>query len=203
MKAVGIDLAISKTGVACFEGGSDIPLPIVVGYGAIEYKKPITLEFSAMLARYMSIAERVILFVKEHNPDIVVFEHYAFCPRGRTNNLTKLAELRGIIFSDLVNITTNVAFVPPTRLKMYATGNGTSDKEAMIAQALKEFPAEVKGESDMADALYLAHYGICRLFPAYVRDNYVRMCVVDDVPCATKKARERTQKLREDAACRT
>lgn len=201
MKAVGIDLSIHKTGVACFEGGPDISTPIVKGFGAIGYNKPISLEFASMFERYQAITDRVILFVKEHLPDLVVFEHYAFTPNGRTNNLTKLAELRGVIFVELAKITSNVVFIPPTRLKMYATGSGLAKKEAVIAQAQKEFPTvEVSGESDMADALYLAHYGVCRLHPEYVRGDYVRMCVVENVACTSKRMREK-MRLREEAAC--
>lgn len=57
-----------------------------------------------------------------------------------------------------------VAEVPPTTLKLYATGRGNADKGAMIESATRRLPdVQTDGDADRADALWLAAAGLDHL----------------------------------------
>jgi crossover junction endodeoxyribonuclease RuvC len=52
-----------------------------------------------------------------------------------------------------------VAFVPPSSVKKYATGNGGCKKDEMIAAAYKRLPFLQVGNADEADAAWLMAMG--------------------------------------------
>lgn len=60
-----------------------------------------------------------------------------------------------------------MAVVPPSVLKKYATGNGGADKKAMIQYAVRDYGVALgEGEDDAADAAHLAHLAYSLTWPS-------------------------------------
>ena len=72
-----------------------------------------------------------------HNVDLVVIEGYSFGSQGRS--VFDIAELGGCMRFLLYRLGIPFVDVPPSTLKKYATGKGNSNKDAMIAAAIRHF----------------------------------------------------------------
>lgn len=84
------------------------------------------------------------------------YENYSY---NSTNKTYKLGELGGVLKTTLFSKAAGFVLIPPSVLKQFATGSGAADKDAMVAQALKECP-ELQEISmvtnDICDAYFLA-----------------------------------------------
>jgi len=93
---------------------------------------------------------------------LALMEGYSFGSKGRGQY--DGAEMRGVVKFYLWQYGIPLVEVPPSTLKMYATGRGNAPKNAVLVQAVKRL--EYQGTSDdVADAkwilqLALAHYGL-------------------------------------------
>jgi len=74
---------------------------------------------------------------------------------GATNRADAQGQLRGVLSVSAHDFCSNITVVPPTLLKLYATGNGNADKDKMIRAAHTQW--NLKLTDDEADALWLAH----------------------------------------------
>lgn len=90
------------------------------------------------------------------------YEHYSF---DSTNRPFALGELGGVLKSRLIKLPGKVtlAQVAPTKLKLFATGNGAVGKEPVMAQAKYECEAlgkltKASCTSDVCDAYFLAKF---------------------------------------------
>jgi Holliday junction resolvasome RuvABC endonuclease subunit len=70
----------------------------------------------------------------------------------------RLGELRGVVILLLWERGLDVVDVPPSSLKLAATGNGNADKDAMVAAA--EAAGATPGNHDEADAWHLHRTGL-------------------------------------------
>ncbi len=142
---VGLDLALTKTGIAYANGDTEV----------FDTKK------LRGMARLEAIVRHVMAAcdVADCDPDLVVVEGYSL---GSTGRLLDLAELGGIVRYRLH--CAGIAFieVPPQTLKIYATGTAKSDKFAMVAAAQQRL-AYAGHQPDEADALWLRAYGLAKL----------------------------------------
>ena len=88
-KVYALDLSLSATGHCVMQDGEPLLLETI--------KTP---DDADLYERIKIIINRVFQVFAEHNPNIVVMEGYAFS--ASTNNITKLAELDGIIKYELL-----------------------------------------------------------------------------------------------------
>lgn len=103
--------------------------------------------------------ERLIL-IYPPRPELAMIEGYALNTPGRLG-LTRQAEIGGVIRLALFELEIPFFEIEPTRLKLYATGNGGASKEAMVEAAL-ELGARSSATAlneDEADAFHLRHLG--------------------------------------------
>ena len=95
-------------------------------------------------------------------PKVVVIEKYppSLGKAGATTMIT-IGELRGVLRRYIWSIGADEIEVEPARLKRWATGDGRSDKNRMVATAV-EAGAPVRND-DEADAWWLRDLGLCGL----------------------------------------
>lgn len=142
MRIVGLDLSLTATGVA--DGG---------GTRTLSTK----LRGVERLSWFYSQIQDV---VEKHATDtIVILEGYSF--GSKFSHAHSLGELGGIARVALFRIGVPFAEVPPKVLKKYATGNGNSGKDEVIAAAIRKF--DFAGHSNNeADACILRHIGLAQ-----------------------------------------
>jgi|6_EtaG_2_1085325.scaffolds.fasta_scaffold07433_7 Holliday junction resolvasome RuvABC endonuclease subunit len=124
-------------------------------------------EWSSEEHRYYIIANNIITAMGDANP--VYIEGYSMGSTGRVFNIAEnTAVLKHLLWMKGINI----ASVPPTTVKKYATGKGNANKEKMyrsfseetgtnlkeILQPKKEDPENPL--SDIVDAYYILKYGL-------------------------------------------
>jgi crossover junction endodeoxyribonuclease RuvC len=141
VNVVAFDLSLTSTGWADSTGGGLlVPANGCVGVPRLRW-----------------IRDRVL--ARSHGADVVVIEGYAF---GRIEQAHHLGELGGVVRLALSDAGNVVAEVPPSSLKMFATGKGNAPKDLVLAEAIRKLG--YSGHSkDEADAIWLremalAHY---------------------------------------------
>jgi len=207
---VGIDPSVANTGL-CILGEP----PLRDRY--IEVGQVMKLSCSKdkphSILRYTDIAQTVALEIfesmftinavwEEANPDsealgkpvdiIIGYEDYSY---GSVNKPYTLGELGGVLKTKLLLTfqSVNMVMVPPTKLKLFATGNGGATKGMMGKQFRTEVGKVVDGvtpSNDCIDAYYLAQYAKYALYPNMV---------VNDVATYRQMLRHRLTVAAEDA----
>ncbi len=119
ISVVGIDLSLANTGLASIRGNS-------MSVRSINTKPK---DFKDRVGRYCFIVDSILEFVFECKPSIIVIEDYAFGASfsRRSNNLTVLAELKGILLYLLSKDFTDVKVVDvaTTTMKKYISKKGS------------------------------------------------------------------------------
>lgn len=138
----GVDLALGGTGIAR-PGGTTRRVRAPGRLSGYE--------------RHWHIASEVLHDAAE--ADLVVIEGYAL--HAFPKALVAASELGGIIRAALTRAGIAFADVNPNTLKVFATGNGRADKDAMLeaAQAHSDHPINTH---DAADAYFLRLMGLAR-----------------------------------------
>lgn len=140
---VGIDLALSSTGVARSSGRLETVFSRGAGY-----------------ARHWSVAVAIDAVLAVDNPDLVALEDYA--PHGAgLNALIRVAEVGGIIRTLLERRHYPTALIRPSTLKAFATGRGNAPKADVFNAALEAGAKPTN--TDEADAYWLARMGRAHL----------------------------------------
>lgn len=146
MRVAGVDLSMTSTGLACTDG-QRINLARITSKAG-----PDTLP--ARSARLRGLAGRLANLIGAHNPHIVAIEAPAFgATGGRAHDRSGLWWL---LVARLTGAGYPLVEVPPTVLKMWATGAGNADKDKVLAAAIRTWPAVDVDGNDTADALWLA-----------------------------------------------
>ncbi len=114
--------------------------------------------------RARMISAELITLIDHYRVQTIIMEGLSFGSKG--NATRDLAILMGTIQARLKGFP---VIVPPPTLKKFATGNGKANKEEMV-QAIETHDAELfeklmnipktKGREDIADAYWLANYGV-------------------------------------------
>lgn len=154
MKVVGLDLSLTSTGVAQIGSNGDgrglrVTLDRVTSM-------PTADTIAARSVRLRRVAGQVIgLSV---GADLVMIEGPAFA--SRVGSATDRLGLWWLVVARLTGLGIPVVEVPPTVLKVLATGAGNADKDRVMLTVAKRYAhvAEVTG-NDVADALVLAAAG--------------------------------------------
>lgn len=148
MRALGVDLSLTETGLACPEHGARrIPTGKLRG------------------------AERLNLIgreIEEHFDcaDVVVLENYGYLKAAAI----AVIEAHGVVKLAAWAHGIPVAIVPFASLKKYSTGKGNADKAAMMAAAIRSFdyPGDNENEADawclkaMGEAAYGDRTGLAQ-----------------------------------------
>ena len=147
MNVLGLDLSLTAPGVAYNEFPFALPSTQLKGMACIELRAQQILE----------------VLNKQQQFDVAVIEgQYAQSGRGAES----VAHLGGVVRLILHGRGIPYAVVPPSTLKLYATGNGRADKDEMIREAIKcgvtlpkkrqpKFLADAQFNDDACDAWWL------------------------------------------------
>ncbi len=149
MRIVGLDLALTATGIAdehgtrCFRSKS----------------------------RGMERLDEILTQVRgtgEPRPELVVIEGYSF--GSHSAHAHELGELGGVIRYDLWRVQIPYVDVAPAVLKKFTTGKGNASKFEVIAAAIRRWGFEGSDENE-ADAYMLRMMGLCHYdVPAVMPD---------------------------------
>lgn len=146
-RVLGIDPSLTSTGVAFRYPNGRLQASCV---------QPIGLKG---LRRVAFIRDSVLNYVESYKPDVVAIEGYAFSYRGASNTLFNLGELGGVLRLSLLEKGIRLIVVPPTSLKLFATGRGNAaGKDAVKVALLNELAVSFKS-SDQNDAAWLLLLG--------------------------------------------
>lgn len=170
--SIGLDLSLRSTGYAvAFDG-------VVRITGAIMHPK------LRGPTRLLAIVDDVMEIVRYQNKQlrkgdvlIIAIEGYAMRAKGRVMDI---AELGGLVKLSLYEYhPANIWLVPPSSLKLFATGKGNADKDMMRASAGKDSGTYFRS-NDEADAYWLSKVAfslICRRTLPRLATNPKRLAV--------------------------
>jgi len=143
MSIVALDLSLTATGWAHSDGRSGVWVPSKhVGLG---------------LARMRWIRDTILATVA--GAQLVAIEGYAFGAQG--NAMFNLAELGGVVRMALFDSGVPFADVPPSSLKLFATGKGNAPKDQVLAAAIRQL-GYAGHDHNAADALWLLSMALVR-----------------------------------------
>lgn len=146
LRIVGVDPGLSCAGVARLEDA--LAVPIRPRRSDVAYE------------RHWRVATEVLSFALSSGADLAVLEDYA--PHAKGINSTLVAgEVGGLIRTLFTVRHVPFVVVRPNVLKLYATGRGNADKDAMVDAARARLEVDLSGRKvdDLADAYWLADLG--------------------------------------------
>lgn len=147
MLYVGVDPSITNTGMVLLD---EVGKPVKWYNGNLPNAKN-----REPIHRYSMICHGLCATLPWDAPEFVVgYEDYSF---GSTHRAFALAEFGGILKYSLLNAGAKmINLFAPMWNKKFATGDGTADKQRMIAKAIEECPEFAGETSDVCDAYFLA-----------------------------------------------
>lgn len=110
------------------------------------------------IRRIAYIRDAVSEALDRYNPSLVAFEGYALGFRGKSNIIFDLGELGGVLKLLILEKGIDILLVPPTSLKLFATGKGNADKEK-VSLAVGSMLGVTFSTSDQYDAAGLMLMG--------------------------------------------
>lgn len=121
-------------------------------YTVKEYKKTLNI---------ISVCDIIKDIIRQHNPDCVLMEGISYGSRG-SSALADLAGLNHCIRAALNDCNVDYTIIAPTSVKKFAVGNGSVEKDVMIASWKKldiniSNITEIKLD-DLADSYFIARY---------------------------------------------
>lgn len=123
--------------------------------------------------RLLHIREQALEQVQAHGrPTLVAMEGYSY---GSTGRWFDLGEAGGVIKVELLVNDIPSIIVPPSSLKLFATGNGGAPKEWMIREAEKQLGI-VTEDDNLADAALLALFAY-----VVVTKDSIRRCELEAI----------------------
>lgn len=154
MTITGLDLSLRATGWCRLLVGV-VPTPCPM-FGTITPPKGMT-----GLPR-MEMITNDILVRRYHNdnPQLVVLEGFSFGSRGRA--LFEIAGLGYAVRLAMFQRAIRFVVIPPTVLKKFVTGKGTSKKDRMLLEVFRRWNIDA-GNDNEADAVGLAQIGAALL----------------------------------------
>ena len=172
-RVVGIDLSLASTGLADNRGRVQ----------RVQTKGHASDSIADVLRRFNHISLEVVTFATmgmsdpgtgsryavADPADLAVVEGPAYS-RGAMGGQHSRAGLWWLVAERLDICGIPILVVPPTTRAMYATGKGNSGKDAVLAAAIKRYPAWDITGNDIADAAILASIG-SRLLGHPVEDS--------------------------------
>lgn len=148
-KFIGLDLSLTSTGVCSF-----ITNPVALITRVIKTSNKLT-----YAQRYNKIIESILSEYSISTITSTFIEGYSFGSFGKSSSMSYLIELGGILKFKLYREGINYVIVPPTLLKKFISGKGTSKKEDIKLHIYKKYGQEFES-SDAADAYALVAMGV-------------------------------------------
>ena len=149
MKAIGLDLSLTGTGVVVTSAGA-------ITHSECIKSKPCGKLPTDELVRLLTIANEIDTIVAKHKPGVAVIEGLAFMAKG--TSLVQLAGLNYFVRTNLYHRNIPFYIVAPTSLKKFVTGSGKGDKNQMLLEIYKRY-GESFLDDNVADAFGLAKIG--------------------------------------------
>jgi Holliday junction resolvasome RuvABC endonuclease subunit len=154
MIILGLDVSLNKTGAAVID-------TITRTFQTFTFVVPAKTVKAGGHERIQWVRDSLHGTWNTFRPDVAVVEAPAYGAQGSA--VYQLAGIRSHLTHDLWTWGTPYASISPGTCKVYATGNGNADKDAMILATARAF-ADFAGDNNAADALWLAamgsdHYG--------------------------------------------
>lgn len=110
-------------------------------------------------ARLIYIESALEGFIDKYRPTMVAYEDYAFgAARRGSRSVFGIGELGGVTKRLLYKKGVAILTVPPSSLKLFATGKGNADK-AEVAKYVQQTEGRVFASSDQNDAVALLKLG--------------------------------------------
>lgn len=135
-RIVGLDLSITSTGIALPDGTTRTLHPRQIDLGA----------------RLNQLGTDLWRILQQADPQLAIIEGYSLHSPGPLG-MVRRAEWVGCVRRDLRRLRVPTVEVPPTSLKLWATGNGNAPKPRMI-QAARDAGGD-PANHDEADAYLL------------------------------------------------
>lgn len=141
---VGIDASLTSTGYAFF-----LDNELVAGtIKSKDLRGPKRLDF--LVGKVEEIFSRA-------NADFLALEGYSMGSKG--SRVFHIGELGGALKLVAIRRNMRILTIPPSSLKIFATGHGRAEKEDVIRGIEANWGYQI-GKHDMADAFVLLHMGI-------------------------------------------
>jgi Holliday junction resolvasome RuvABC endonuclease subunit len=118
VNVIGLDLSLTSTGIATIDGTESLTTKLR-GVERLDY----------LLDRIQS------LVIHTDGPLLVAIEGYSFGSKGRA--VFNIGELGGVVRLMLFREGIPFVEVPPSNIKMYATGKGNANKDAVLVEGVK------------------------------------------------------------------
>jgi len=173
MLSLGADLSLTGTGIVVLDGGKLMLKESIKSKK--EGDKP-----SDEINRLRTIVGKLMAYVDEWNPEVVVLEGIAFQSRN-TTSLAQLAGLNYMVRDSLVERGIDFLVVAPTSLKKYATGKGNCPKDTVMLEVYKRWSVSLL-DNNIADAYILA-----QVAQSFYDDDYKRTQFQDEVLAVLRK----------------
>lgn len=147
----GIDPSLNATGI------------VVLNSGRLEYHRVVECEIEDasnlkhQIERILNIENVVQTVLKDFKPQLIAMEGYAFGPSS--SRAFSIGELGGVLKRAMYLNKSEFIMVPPRRVKMFLTGNGSADKSVMMTYVLKKYGVDFSESNhghDLADAFAMA-----------------------------------------------
>lgn len=138
----GLDLSYTGTGMVVLDGARVIQKRLETQ----------TKDWPNPVARLAYLRDSAVSFFEGCDPELICIEGYA---HGSGHGREMAGELGGVVRVALAEAGFRFAIIPPTTLKAFATGKGTSKKEVMLLEVYKRWGFETH-DHDINDAFALA-----------------------------------------------
>ena len=151
MRALGIDLSLTHTGLAILDDGKLLHRSSIITKP--KGKRPVD-----EIERLELIIDKIVAIIEEYTPDIVAIEGIAFMA-SKTTALAQLSGLNYLTRCELLRRKIPFIIVAPTSLKKFITDKGNAPKEEMMLAIYKRWGVTITDDNE-ADAYALAHVAL-------------------------------------------
>jgi len=143
---LGLDTNSHTTGYSVFKNNK------LKGYGTIKVPKRFITP-----RRLFHFYNRLRMLVDETGPDVIVVEDLQHM--RNKNSVNTLAAFLGVTrMISYMYLGQDAILIPPTKIKMAATGKGRAEKIEVIHAANNRFKLQLEDtDDDIADAIYAAY----------------------------------------------
>jgi crossover junction endodeoxyribonuclease RuvC len=148
MNLLGLDSSLNGTGCCILDSSNSIIHLTTFTEG----------KSSRGCTRLIILKNKLLSIVQDFKVEFIFMEGYSYGSHGKTFEIGELCGIYKVLLHEL-NIPTII--VPPTTLKMYATGKGNAPKNIMLEQTFKKFQvgSEILKDDNQVDAYCLARFG--------------------------------------------
>jgi len=146
MSVFGLDLSLTSTGLASFDGDTWDTATIKSSPGD---SSP-----GFFLDRVDDIAARVVSWMDPRNDDVIAIEGPSL--HARSSRLDRMFGAWWIVVKAITEHHSEPVIIPPAVVKQIATGKGNASKDEVLAAMIRRFPDAPISGNDQADACALA-----------------------------------------------